>query len=181
MAQQSTRRDRENQIMDTRLERARLNWTRSANSHTGRRHVTSRSRGRTHVSTRPRAALFEKILLAPTGASTHVHDDDVAWPQLGNERLFDIGEKGLAVDRAVDDAGRGEPVATQRRQESERLPFAERRFGDETFASGASAMGAGHVGFRPGLVDEHKPPRIDRRLTRLPPLTPPGDVRPVLF
>src|ERR1700744_2761513 len=75
MAQRSTRRDRENQIMDTRLERARLNWTRSANSHTGRRHVTSRSRGRTHVSTRPRAALFEKILLAPTGASTHVHED----------------------------------------------------------------------------------------------------------
>ena len=25
-----------------------------------------------------------------------VHDDDVAWSQLGNERLFDIGEKGLA-------------------------------------------------------------------------------------
>ena len=25
-----------------------------------------------------------------------VHDDDVARPQLGNERLFDIGEKGLA-------------------------------------------------------------------------------------
>jgi hypothetical protein len=32
-----------------------------------------------------------------------------------------------------------------------------------------------------GLVDEHKPPRIDRRLTRLPPLTPPGDVQTVLF
>src|SRR5277367_6577856 len=39
--------------------------------------------------------------------------------------------------------------------------------------------GARHVGFRPGLVDEDRPPRIDRRLTRLPPLTPPGDVRPV--
>ena len=26
-----------------------------------------------------------------------VDDHDVAWPQLGNERLFDIGEKGLAV------------------------------------------------------------------------------------
>jgi hypothetical protein len=32
-----------------------------------------------------------------------------------------------------------------------------------------------------GLVDEDKPPRIDPRLTRLPPLTPPGDVRTVLF
>src|SRR6202453_1333240 len=88
----------------------------------------------------------------------------------------------------------GEPVAGQRRQESERLPCAERRFGDEARASGASAMGAGHVGPEPvegwsracpreggGLIDENKPPRIDRRLTRLPPLTPPGDVRPVPF
>jgi hypothetical protein len=31
------------------------------------------------------------------------------------------------------------------------------------------------------VVDEDKPPRIDRRLTRLPSLTPPGDVRPVLL
>jgi hypothetical protein len=42
-------------------------------------------------------------------------------------------------------------------------------------------MGARHVGFRPGLVNKDKPPRIDRRLTRLPAFTPPGDVRPVLF
>src|SRR5215218_6211268 len=32
----------------------------------------SRSRGRTHVSTRPRAAPLSKISLAPQGASTHV-------------------------------------------------------------------------------------------------------------
>src|ERR1700758_3633314 len=96
MAQLSTRRDRENQIMDTRLERARLNWTRSANSHTGRRHVTSRSRGRTHVSTRPRAALFEKILLAPTGASTHAGPEGVKRSN---------GEHGATVN----ETGSGKP------------------------------------------------------------------------
>jgi hypothetical protein len=48
-------------------------------------------------------------------------------------------------------------------------------------ASGAAAMSARHVGLGPGLVDEDEPPRIDPRLTRSPPLTPPGDVRPVLF
>jgi hypothetical protein len=105
----------------------------------------------------------------------------MSWREDREENLLDISEEACAIDRSVDDAGRGEPAATQRRQESERLPFAERRFGDEAFASGASAMGARHVGFRPGLVDEDKPPRIDRRLTRLPPLTPPGDVRTVLF
>ena len=59
-------------------------------------------------------------------------------------------------------------------------PSAEGRFGDEAFAFGAWAMSARHVGFGPSLVDEDKTPRINRRLTRLPALTP-GDVRPVLF
>src|SRR3954470_23709619 len=40
-------------------------------SHPGPRRV-SRIKGRTHVSTRPRAAPLLKISLAPQGASTHV-------------------------------------------------------------------------------------------------------------
>jgi hypothetical protein len=36
-------------------------------------------------------------------------------------------------------------------------------------------------GLGPGLVNKDQPPRIDPRLTRLPPFTPTGDVRPVLF
>ena len=53
-----------------------------------------------------------------------VHDDDVAWPQLGNERLFDIGEKGVAVHRAVEDHGRSDPVVTQRGGEGGGFPMA---------------------------------------------------------
>src|SRR3954451_13481803 len=41
-------------------------------SHLGPRHDTRRSRGRTHVSTRPRATPLSKISLAPQGASTQV-------------------------------------------------------------------------------------------------------------
>ena len=110
-----------------------------------------------------------------------VHDDNVARRKDRDESLLDIGAEACAIDRPVDDAGRGQPVATQRRQKSEGSPSAEGRFGDEAFASGASAMGARHVGLGPSLVDEDKPAWIDRRLTRLPPLTPPGDVRTVLF
>jgi hypothetical protein len=106
---------------------------------------------------------------------------DVARRENRRENLLDISAEACAIDRSVDDAGRGEAVATQRRQKREGPPFTEGRFGDEAFASGAAAMGARHVGFRPGLVGEHKPPWIDRRLTRLPPLTPPGEVRAVLF
>src|ERR1700689_2307104 len=53
-----------------------------------------------------------------------VRDDDVAWPQLGNERLFDIGEKGLAVHRAVEAHGRRDPVVTQPGGEGGGFPMA---------------------------------------------------------
>ena len=114
-------------------------------------------------------------------AAEVVHDDNVARLKDRDENLLDIGAEAHAIDRSVDDAGRGEAVATQSCQEGEGPPFAEGRFGDEALASGASAVDARHVGFGPGLVDEDEPLRIDRRLTRLPPLTPAGDVRPVLF
>ncbi len=80
-------------------------------------------------------------------AAEVVHDDNVARREDREERLFDISAKACAIDRSVDDAGRGEPVATQRRQKGEGPPSAEERLGDEAFASGASAMGARHVGF----------------------------------
>lgn len=35
----------------------------------------------------PRAISLSKIQLAATGASTHVHDDDVAWGEHRNETL----------------------------------------------------------------------------------------------
>src|SRR3954454_7763504 len=41
-------------------------------SHPGPRHDTRRIKGRTHVSTRPRAGTLLKISLAPKGASTQV-------------------------------------------------------------------------------------------------------------
>ena len=39
-----------------------------------------------------------------------VHDDDVAITQCRRQHLLDIGDEQLAVDGAVDDAGRGRPV-----------------------------------------------------------------------
>src|SRR5215217_2672761 len=47
-------------------------------SHPGPRRV-SRIQGRTHVSTRPRAAPLLKISLAPKGASTHVAKFVSGW------------------------------------------------------------------------------------------------------
>jgi hypothetical protein len=101
-------------------------------------------------------------------AAEVVHDDNVAGREDRDENLLDISAEAHAIDRSVHDAGRGEAVATQSRQEGEGPPFAEGRFGDEALTSGGSAVGARHVGFGPGLVDEDQSPRIDRRLTRLP-------------
>src|SRR6476620_11805919 len=71
MAQQSARRDRENQSATPYLEYAGLIWTRSANSHAGRR-LMAASRGRTDGSLRLRVITILKFPLAQKGASTDV-------------------------------------------------------------------------------------------------------------
>jgi len=181
MAQRSVRRDRENQMMDMRLERARLNWTRSAYSHTGPRHVKGRIRGRTHVSTRSHAAPSNKILLASTGASTHVHHDDIAWLQGGHETLFQIGLEDRAVHRPVDDEGRRYRVTSQARDEGRDLPVAVRNFADQPLSAPAAASGAGHVGAGAGLVDEDQPGAIKQLLRVFPALPCRRYVGAVLF
>src|SRR4051812_40533529 len=83
------RRGRENQCATPYREYAALIWTRSANSHPGPRHETRRIRGRTHLSTRRRAAPSTPILLAPKGASTHV-----AWIGLVVGAEGGVGQDG---------------------------------------------------------------------------------------
>ena len=55
-----------------------------------------------------------------------VHDDDIAGGQGRREGLLDTGQEALAVDSAVEDAGRGDPVVAQRSQEGRGLPMAVR-------------------------------------------------------
>jgi len=45
-----------------------------------------------------------------------VHDDDIAGAEGWHQELLEISAKVGAVDRAVDDAGRGDAVVAQRRQ-----------------------------------------------------------------
>ena len=53
--------------------------------------------------------------------------------------------------------------------------------GDQPLTLGAAAMGAGHVGLGPGLVDEDQAPGIKPGLMALPPLALAGHVRPILL
>ena len=114
-------------------------------------------------------------------ASQIVHDDDVAGLERGHERVLDIGMEAYAVDRAIEEDGRIDPVVAQSCQEGKGSPSTEGRFGKETFASGAAAMAAGHVGLGPGLVDEDQPPRIEPILIASPSRAAARHIRPILF
>jgi len=116
---------------------------------------------------------LRKILLAPTGASTHVHDDDVAGPKRGDKNLLDIGSKTLAVDRTVKQPWGFDPVVAQRGQEGRRLPVTVRNLGLEPHAEWRPSSQRRHFGLGPCLVDEDQTLRLDVVLI-FGPLHPPS-------
>ena len=61
--------------------------------------------------------------------------------RVGHQELLDIGEEACAVDRAVDDAGRVDPVAAQRGEEGQRAPVAVRHLGDRAARPRRSGRG----------------------------------------
>lgn len=114
-------------------------------------------------------------------AAQIVHDDDVAGQEGRHEELLDIGSEGLAVDRAIEDARRVDPVMAERGQEGQRLPMPEGCLGDELLAPGRPAADRRHVRLGPGLVDEDEAPGVNPALICLPLCPPPRDCRPILF
>src|SRR3546814_16211039 len=69
-------------------------------------------------------------------AAEIVHDDDIARLEAGDQLLANIGQEAFAVDRTVEDARRGEPIAAQGGQEGNGAPeigrAAGRKEGDRT-------------------------------------------------
>jgi hypothetical protein len=110
-----------------------------------------------------------------------VHDDNVAGSQRWHQQLLDIGPEALTVDRSVDDAGRRDPVVPEGRKEGHRALMAVRDLSPEGSAPSPPAMGSGHVGLCPGLIDKDKTGRIDFRLVPSPPGAAARDVRTILL
>ena len=110
-----------------------------------------------------------------------VHHHHIARRQCRDEELFDIGAEGVAVDRAVEDAGRVDPVDAQRGDKRHGAPVAVRRAPDQAFAPGRPAAQVRHIGFGPGLVDEDQPARINPFLVAFPARPAVCNVRPVLL
>ncbi len=102
-----------------------------------------------------RAARLDGVayLLALVAAQV-VHDDDVAGPQRRGEALLDVGAEDGCVDRPIDHERCCDGIATQCGDEGGGLPVPAGHPADQAFAPPAAAVGAGHVGLGPGLVDE---------------------------
>lgn len=110
-----------------------------------------------------------------------VHDDDVAWLQHGDELLFYIGAKALAVDWSVEDAGCREPIPAQRAQEGQRAPMAVRSQAAQPLALRSPTAQRSHVGLDPGLIDEDQALRIETSLPISPSLAPSGNISACLL
>src|SRR5215468_2699709 len=82
-------------------------------------------------------------------AAEVIHDDNVTGAEGGDLELFDVSSKAGAVDRPVDDAGRGDPVAAQGRQKGQCPPAAVRHLGDQAGATRRAPVARGHIGFSP--------------------------------
>ena len=96
-------------------------------------------------------------------------------------RLFDIGVEALAVDGPVEQAGRVDAVVAQGGEESRGLPLALRDLVDEPLSPWRPAAQAGHIGLRPGFIDEDQPPGVDEPLIGSPSFAVATYVRAILL
>ncbi len=110
-----------------------------------------------------------------------VEDHDIARLQGWHEELFHPCEEAFRVDGAVEDTWRRDAVMTQCCNEGHGQPVPPRCLGLQRPAPWAPAMGGGHIGLGPGLIDKDKSFRCDPLLVFLPLLTPEGNIRPVLL
>jgi len=113
-----------------------------------------------HLTTRRAAS---KKILAPPGASIHVHDDNVAFRERGNEKVFHPFFEEDGIDWTIIDFRRHETAKAQPRNQRDRLVVAMRHCGTQPLSAPAASGFSGQIGRGAGLVDEHK--RRRRRST----------------
>lgn len=109
-------------------------------------------------------------------AAEVVEDNDVAGPEGGDQRLLDPGGEAVAVDRAVEQAGRVDAVAAQGRKEGQCAPMAMRMSAWQTLAARGPAAQGGHVRLDPGFIKKDQPLRVNLPLMLLPPGALAGDL-----
>lgn len=114
-------------------------------------------------------------------ATQIIEDHDVAGLERGDQELLDIGKEADAIDRAIEDGGRIDPIMPQRGQKGERLPVTVWNLGAQPLAPAAAAMSSGHVSLGPGFIDEDETARIKPTLIAYPACPPTRDIAPILL
>jgi hypothetical protein len=110
-----------------------------------------------------------------------VQDDHIARLQRWRQDLLDIrGERG-AVDRAVEDGRRAEPIPPERGDHGVRLPMTARRVIAESGAHGTAAVPPQEVGRHATFVEEDVVADVPQRLPGPPLAARRRDIRPALF
>ena len=110
-----------------------------------------------------------------------VHDDDVTRLDCLQQDLRDIVFEAVAVDGSADGERSCHAVEAQGSNKGYGFPAASSHLCHEGFAFLEPAPEPGHVGFDPCFVDKNQSRRLNARLVFAPPVTPSGDVGPVLF
>src|SRR5699024_5550486 len=107
--------------------------------------------------------------------------DDAARLQRGDQELLDPSGEALAVDRAIEDAKGNDAIVPETGNEGQCLPMPMWHLVNQRLALRVPAVGPGHVGLRPGFVDEDHALRVYPALASAPAGTAVDDVGPVLL
>mgnify|MGYP000877088408 CR=1 FL=1 len=110
-----------------------------------------------------------------------VHDDDVAWPQIGYQHAIDVGLEAAAIDRTIQHHGRHDTGQPQPGDECRGFPVTMRHGRTQPLAAQTPPVAARHIGGGPGLIDEDQPRRIEIGLDIEPLLPSRQDVGAILL
>ena len=103
------------------------------------------------------------------------------FERVGTRACLDPGKEAHAVDGAIEDAGRGDPVVTQGSDKRRCLPMAMGNGRHHPLAARCSTITPGHVRPRPGLVKKDQPFGNQPRLLVAPGGSRRHDVRAFLL
>ncbi len=95
--------------------------------------------------------------------------------------MLNPGQEIFGIDRLIKNAGRGNLVAAQGRDERHGFPVPIGHLGGQPLAIRTPAAQRRHVCFGPSLVDKNQAAWINPTLIFVPEPPPAGDVRPILL
>ncbi len=110
-----------------------------------------------------------------------VHDDDIAGGQRRDEDLLDVSEEARAVDRAIEDGGRGEARHAERGEKRRRMPAAIGRVVGDARTVEPPPIATHEIRAHATFIEKHEPRRVERRGGGVPGSAGERDVSAIVF